>query len=300
LRAAPAPKEFSVALSNLTDWAKAVVVTLDGVHIEGHSAVHTLVNDCEMHLGAHASSFQGVPDGLVLEPMNACVDPFPGSSAQSDADWTKFGDRMVGSTVTASGVPRIWPEHLDGGTASNPDHAVELHPLATIAAPSGENRDFSKNILAGDYRGGVGEATALKIVQQLSVTVARNGASASISFQAGTIGNFTVLDIIVNRTSIASDGAGSFRMDGSVVIDSSTTVPVHIVTAKGSPVNDEIQQEVSGGHGTTFEMDAALVLFSLSPQALLDAANSSHGAPVAVVTPLQLILYGPTDEKDGQ
>jgi hypothetical protein len=39
----------------------------------------------------------------------------------------------------------------------------------------------------------------------------------------------------------------------------------------------------------------ALVLFSLSPKALLDAANESQGSAVAVETPLQLILYGTPD-----
>ena len=42
-----------------------------------HSNVHPLEDDCEMHFGAHSDAFQGDPDGLVLEPMNVCVQPFP-------------------------------------------------------------------------------------------------------------------------------------------------------------------------------------------------------------------------------
>jgi hypothetical protein len=263
---------------------------MDGVRIEGNSKVHPLASDCELHFGAHSTNFQGDPDGLVLEPMNVCVAPFPGKTEQDNADWLAFAGRIKNTVVTVSGVPRIWPEHLSGGNEpSNPNHAVEIHPLTSVAA-AGQTFDFAPNVFAGDYTGGVGEPTALKIVQKTSVSVTRVGASAEISFQAGTIGNFTVLDIVIDKNSIASDGAGSFRMDGEVAVDDETSAPVHIVTAKGSPINDEIEK-IKGRRRRNVSMQA-LVLFSLSPKALLDAANESQGTPVAVEKPLQLILYG--------
>ena len=286
------PKEFSVPITNLRAWAAAVVVTLDGVQIGGHSGVHNIDNDCEMHLGAHApGAFAGDPDGLVLEPMNACVQPFPGKTEQKNSDWTQFGDQITDTSVTAAGVPRIWPEHLAGGAPSNPDHAVELHPLTVITA-GGKTFDFSKNIFAGDYHGGVGEATALSIVKNTSVTVSLNGANADISFTSGTIGNFTVLDVSIDATTISGDGAGSFRMDGEVAVDDSTTVPVSLVTVKGSPINDQMPKIKARGKPVNME---ALILFSLSPKALLDAANKSTGDPVEVERPLQLIVYGTPD-----
>ena len=284
-------KAFSIPVSNLRDWAAAVVVTVEGVRVEGRSNVHALDADCEIHFGAHASSFQGEPDGLVLEPMNACVQPFPGQPEQKNADWTKFGDQIKGLTVTASGVPRIWPEHLNGGGASNPDHAVELHPLTSVVS-AGQTFDFAPNVFAGDFRGGVGEPTALNILRQTTVSVTRDGDSVDVSFRAGTIGNFTVLDIIIDRNSIASDDAGSFRMDGEVAVDDSSTVPVRIVTVRGSPVNDEIQKIKSRRRRAQINM-TALVLFSLSPESLLDAAKKSNGSAVPVERPIQLILYGP-------
>ena len=287
-----AAKQFSIPISNLSNWAGTVIVSINGVKIEGHSPVHAQNADCEMHLGAHTPVFNGAPNGLVLEPMNACVQPFPGQTSQSNTDWTSFGDALVNAagTVTASGVPRIWPEHLVGGGASNPDHAVELHPLTALTDSNGKNFDFSANVFAGGFSGGLSQATAEKIVQQLAVSVTRNSGSVDISFTAGTIGNFTVLNITIERDSIASDGAGSFSMDGEV-----SSVPVRIVTAKGSPINDEVQRFKSGPNDK-ITMDA-LVLFSLSPQALLDAANKSHGDSVAVEHPIQLILYGTPDDQ---
>ena len=289
-------RNFSIPINNLRDWAGTVVVSIDGVKIEGHSNVHKIDADCEMHLGAHTQAFQGSPAGLVLEPMNACVEPFPGKSSQNDADWVSWGDDLVnkGVTVMVSGVPRIWPEHLVGGGASNPDHAVELHPLTGLVS-SGKNVDFAPNVFAGDFRGGLKTPTALNIVKNTAVLVTNNGGSAEISFSAGTIGNFTVLDIDIDQSSIASDGAGSFRMNGEVLVDNSTKVPVRIVTAKGSLINTDMPT-IKNGPKANASMEA-LVLFSLSPESLLAAANKSHGDPVAVEQPIQLILYGPPNSQ---
>lgn len=289
---ATASKEFSIPMANLTAWAQSVVVTMNNVHVEGHSPVHTIDNDCEMHLGGHTTTFQGNPDGLVLEPMNACVQPFPGQSTQNNGDWTKFGDGLVNSTISATGVARIWPEHLQGGSASNPDHAVELHPLTTVTSGS-MTTDFTDNIFAGEYRGGVGESTAFSMLDTVSVGVTRNGSAVNVSFSGGQIGNFTVLQVDVDRTSIAGDGAGSFRLTGDVVTNDNT-VPVRMVSIKGTAMNDAIGKLRATSGRTSLQ---ALVLFSLSPEALLEAANRSNGTAQSVQTPIQLILYGTPDDK---
>jgi hypothetical protein len=243
-----------------------------------------------MHFGAHTSTFQGTPDGLVLEPMNTCVQPFPGKSEQDDKDWNAFGDQMVNSTVTATGVPRIWPEHLEGGSASNPDHAVELHPLVAVNL-KGVTFDFTPNIFEGDYEGGVGEQTALAIVRRTTVSVTRNGSLVDIAFRGGRIGNFTQLDVTIERASIEPDGAGSFRMNGDVVLEDATTVPVRIVTVKGTRMNDVVAK-MRASRRDILDLEA-LVLFSLSPEALLSAIDkSTNGRDVRVDRPIQLILYG--------
>jgi hypothetical protein len=292
-RTAAAVKEFSIPMANLQAWAGSVVVTMNSVHVEGNSSVHPVNNDCEIHLGAHTTTFQGNPDGLVLEPMNACVQPFPGQSEQSNGDWTKFAKGLFNSTITATGVPRIWPEHLDGGSASNPDHAVELHPLVAITDGS-HTTDFTDNIFAGQYKGGVGEPTAFSILDNTTVDVTRNGAAVNVSFSGGTIGNFTILSLQIDRNSIAGDGNGSFRMTGEIVTED-TTVPVRMVSIKGTDINQAVGKMRSKA-GATVSLEA-LVLFSLSPEALLDAANKSSGSAHSVQTPIQLILYGTPDDR---
>jgi len=293
---AAAPKEFSTPMKNLTDWAKTVVITMDQVSIEGHSNVHALKSDCELHFGGHTPNFKGDPDGLVMEPMNVCVQPFPNETEFQKARWLKFANDITGTVVTVSGVPRIWPEHLVGGNEpSNPNHAVEIHPLTSVKTGA-QTFDFVTNVFAGGYEGGVQEPSALRIAEKTTVAVTRNGDSADVSFQAGTIGNFTVLDIVIDRDSITDDGAGSFRMNADVVIDEENSVPVRVVTIKGSPINDDIAK-AKAKKKKNINMHA-LVLFSLSPQALLDAANQSNGKSVPVDMPIQLILYGPPTEDE--
>lgn len=287
-----APKEFSIPINSLRQWASSVVVRIPEVKIEGHSKVHKPDADCELHFGANSRNYAGLPPGLVLEPMNVCTAPFEGATEQKDADWINFAEQINKSVVTVTGVPRIWPEHLTGGGEdSNPNHAVEVHPLLTIIDANGKLFDFSGNVSAGEYSGGVKEPTAESIVQRTAVTVAANGDLADVNFFGGTIGNFTTLELNVEKATIASDGAGSFRMNGQVVLSDGTTVPVRMVTASGSPINAEIEN-LKRKRAAMVSMGQVLVLFSLSPQALLDAVTQSNGKQVEVVMPLQLILFG--------
>jgi hypothetical protein len=293
-RSSARAKEFSIPMTSLRAWADRVVVTLNNVQIEGNSKVHKIDADCELHFGAHTPAFQGDPDGLVLEPMNVCVQPFTGKTEQRDSDWTTFAAGLKGTSVIVTGVPRIWPEHLSGGGESNPDHAVELHPLTSLTS-GGTMHDFAANIFAGEYKGGVGEGTALGILGRTTVTVAKNGNSANVAFRSGTIGNFTTITIDIDRASITGDGSGSFRMNAEVALDDGTTVPVRTVTVAGSPINTTIAKIRSGSRARV-DLEA-LVLFSLSPETLLEAANKSTGSAVSVERPIQLILFGTPDDQ---
>ena len=290
------PKQFTIPINNLREWASKVLTTMNDVKIEGNSGVHKEEADCEIHFGAHAPSFQGDPNGLVLEPMNACSLPFPGQTEQKDSDYLDFAKRIKGKTVTVVGVPRIWPEHLhSGGEASNPDHAVEVHPLTIVEEADGNKTDFTSNLSAGAFEGGVSSPTAQSIVKKTQVILTRNGDNADIDFFGGQIGNFTVLELNVSRKSIIQDKDGSFLMLGEVVLDDGETIPVRMVTINASPFNDAIAKLRSRGRGDVVSLGQVLVLFSVSPQAMLDAANRSNGQPTPVNVPIQLILYGPAE-----
>jgi hypothetical protein len=292
LARASGDRVFSIAIDDLKLWAEKIVVPFDA-RITGHSAVHPLDQDCEMHFGAQSDSFRGDPPGMVLEPMNLCVQPFFGKTQVVKKDWTNFGDGLVGSTVHVEGVPRIWPEHLIGTESdSNPHHAVELHPL-TLLKQGNTKRDFSAFVFdPPDYEGGVKPESALRILEKTGVSVVNHGGMVEITFDAGRIGNFTFLHVTILKDSI-EDADGGHRMDGEVVGDADQTITVRLVTVAGSPVDAGIAK-LKGQSGERFGMDA-LVLLSLSPEALHKAALQSNGESVVVQNPFQLIVYGEAD-----
>lgn len=281
-------KEFSIPMSDLKAWAEKPVAVLQ-VKIAGHSAVHPVQNDCEMHLGGHVSTYQGDPNGWVLEPMNVCAEPLPGTTTYTKTAWVHFGDSLTGKTITATGIVRIWPEHLTSSGASNPAHALELHPLLVLTNGSA-SYDFSKLVYAPqDFPGGLSTGTASSILTHIAVTVTQSQDMANINFVAGTIGNFTTLSVGVDLQSAANID-GSYRMSGAVILDSGQNVPVKLLTSKGTAINDTIATLIQKGK-TSAQYDF-LVLFSLDPVALYNAATQSHGDSVEVKEPIQLIIYG--------
>jgi|HubBroStandDraft_6_1064221.scaffolds.fasta_scaffold36206_4 hypothetical protein len=281
-------KEFSIPMDDLKTWAEKPVAVLQ-VKISGHSAVHPVQNDCEMHLGGNVVGYQGDPDGWVLEPMNACAEPLPGATTYTKTGWLHFGDSVTGKTITATGIIRIWPEHLTSSGASNPAHALELHPLLAVSNGSA-SYDFSKLVDAPeDFPGGVSTGTAASILTHTTVTVTQSAKMAKINFISGTIGNFTTLSVRANLQN-AVDIDGSYRMNGAVILDSGQDVAVKLLTSKGTAINGTIAKLIQAGKPSA-QYDF-LVLFSLDPVALYDAATQSQGDPVEVKEPIQLIIYG--------
>jgi hypothetical protein len=245
-----------------------------------------------VHFGARVEAFSGDPPGWVLEPMNVCIEPFPGKTKRIKNDWLAFARSLVNKKVTAIGVPRIWPEHLVGGNeTSNPNHAVELHPLTKIVIGR-RSVDFSKLVYAPDgFNGGLSEATAMKILDpdQTEVTVNRSGDDVEINLQAGRIGNFTTLSLTLSADGIEEHEDG-YRLNGAVPVTKGQSHPVTVVAPTGSAAYKVISQFKSSGCASV-SVDDALVLLSLNPKALVEAVRG--GANDAKVdNPIQFILYG--------
>ena len=287
-----AERNFSVPLDRLKAWSETVTTSLN-VEILGHSKVHTAASDCEMHLGAKMPGYKGDPPGWVLEPMNLCLEPLPGKSTPSKKDWESFGDDLKGAKIRVEGVPRIWPEHLAGGGDSNPNHALELHPLTRLQHGS-HVYEFSDFIYAPQGLEGISEKTIRSTLTDIDVSVMEKDGDVEIAFDAGNIGNFAVVDLSFDTSSIKQMDGG-FRMDGQVVFGRKDGARVSLVTIAGSEFGKTVGKLKQGkAKKNTLE---ALVLFSLDPVALYQAAKDSHGKEVAVQNPIQLIVYGQTDSE---
>ncbi len=288
-------RTFTIPLSSLQSWSQKVLVQLKDVTFTGNSGVHKLVNDCEMHFGDTVTGYTGDPPGFVMEPMNVCLEKCFGKSTYREGDWTSFGAALLHRNLQVEGVPRIWPEHLDGQESdSNPNHALEIHPLSKVIT-SDKSYDFSGFIYAPEgYPGGVGAETARAILEEIEVNVTRQGEDAEVDFGAGRIGNFTMLDVRFQRDNIKV-AEGGHRTDAEVVLSRTKSCRVSLITVAGSGIDDQMKKLMTGRRKTIrFE---ALVLFSLDPLALLRAAEKGTGDKVAVENPIQLIVYGaPGDE----
>jgi hypothetical protein len=285
---------FSIPLDDLKTWSSKAVVSLNA-EISGHSKVHKLDSDCEMHLGAKVVGYRGDPAGWVLEPMNLCVKGFGGKEGPTNKEWEHWGDSLANARVRVEGVPRIWPEHLAGSSdASNPDHGVELHPLTRVQRGNSVLECGSFIFAPEQYEGGVSEPTARKILADSDVSVTEKDGMVDVDLQTGRIGNFTMLTVSFSTDDI-EEVEGSHRMDGLVVFGKNDKLPARLLTVAGSDVNAAIARLSAKKHRrVTFD---ALVLFSLSPEALYKAAKQSNGKQMDVQRPIQLIVYGePTGE----
>jgi hypothetical protein len=287
-----AERDFSVPLDRLKAWSESITTSLN-VEILGHSKVHSAASDCEMHLGAKMPGYNGDPPGWVLEPMNLCLEPFPGKSMPNKKDWESFGDDLNGAKIRVEGVPRIWPEHLVGGGESNPNHALELHPLTRLQHGS-HVYEFSDFIYAPEGLEGISEKTIRSTLTDIDVNVTEKDGNVEIAFDAGNIGNFAVVDLTFDSSSIKQLDGG-FRMDGQVVFGRKDGTRVSLVTVANSEFGKAVARlKQSKAKKNTLE---ALVLFSLDPAVLYQAAKDSHGKQVALQNPIQLIIYGQTDSE---
>lgn len=284
-------KIFTIPLDSLKAWSENIIVTFPDVIITGHSGVHGLQSDCELHFGASIEGYQGEPSGLVMEPMNVCIEPFFGKTKHVNKNWTDFAKSLKNKKVTAEGVPRIWPEHLlgSGTSLSNPNHALEIHPLTKLKTDD-KTYNFSKFVFAPDgYWGGVSLESAEKIIHKIEVGVTTDTGMVEIDFSAGRIGNFTTLSIEFNKDSIHSIKGGHFA-EGNIITEKDGPVPAWFITARGSPI-DKRMKKWKNQKRKVIAIDA-LVIFSLSPKALYRAAIQSEGNRVLVENPIQLIVYG--------
>lgn len=293
LRVGAAERIFTVPLDSLREWSTGITTSLN-VQILGHSPVHDEASDCEMHLGAKLPAYDGDPVGWVLEPMNLCLEAFPGKSTASKKDWESFGDGLVGAKVRVVGVPRIWPEHLIGGrTASNPNHAVELHPMTELQRGSNDYK-FSSFIYAPDKFEGISDRTIRSILTDSEVNVTEKDGEVEINLDTGTIGNFAIIDLSFSSSDV-KPLTGGFRIEGHAVLSRKELIPVSLVIVAESDFGKDLA-EIRGRKAKKYSFEA-LVLFSLNPVALYQAAKTSHGKEVPVPDPIQLIVYGETGSR---
>ncbi len=108
--------DFAISEEYLASLAResAAIVTLALMMTARTKSVHTLANDCGMHLAGNARGIQlSDPESIVVEPPNLCKF-LP--TASLGPTWPQVFDRKVmNRDCEVTGFPRIFTEHAHGG-----------------------------------------------------------------------------------------------------------------------------------------------------------------------------------------
>src|SRR5205807_761634 len=107
--------------------------------------------------------------------------------------------------------------------------------------------------------------SATKLLQELEVSVTTSAGEVEVEFDAGRIGNFSTLDIRIDRDSI-TDKKGGHRITGQVILGKNAKVPVTIVTVAGTEIDKDVVALRS--RKQRLWRIQGLALFSLDPAAL--------------------------------
>lgn len=189
------PFDFALSEAYLHALAdKNTVSYTTSLRMGGHSKVHPIANDCEMHIAGTSADELGTPGAVIVEPPNLCKQ-----KPSAFAKWESWVDAKVkGQDCEVTGFPRIFTEHATGGQGeSNPDHVLELHPaLGITCAASDTDVDFRPFLKMYKGMRRVKATTAAECFRDRKLSVRKNGANYEFKQEGGgSCGNFAVVSI---------------------------------------------------------------------------------------------------------
>lgn len=225
------------------------------------SNVHTLSNDCELHVAAKMPSNRrlGTPHGIVVEPPNVCNRRVPQISQTGSiaTAWRNYFDQnVVNKPCTVVGFPRIFSEHATGGTGgggsgSNPDHVIEVHPVTSMTC-NGQTIDYTPLIRIFPGMRRITDASARACLENRKLFVRQRGSNDQIRYEFleegakgtnGRCGNFIAVDAHINKDYLRQTTNGGDHIALSQAwIGEDGPFPLKIYTFKGTPVDSLVAQ----------------------------------------------------------
>lgn len=280
-----------------------------GVHVTDHGPLHTLANDCEMHVAGTVTGMQlGTPPAMVVEFPNWCRFRPDGQQSSNfnalSATWRNFvRDNMIDRDCQVKGFLRIFCEHCTGGGSggSNPNHAYELHPATSIRCEGGQAFDNGTEMLRS-FPGlrHISPSTAALCIAQRRLRVRfRQGQYEFAESGGGTCGNFAIVRVsrIDLQWSIELEG-GTYTF-ATVTADGHRTDQMGLYTLAGTPIDGWLRQRINaGGVGSTPKVIHGVLTYDW--EAIVDTLSDQQGnlrRPSQwenVRFPIALIAYGET------
>ncbi len=194
--------------------------------------VHTLANDCEMHLAGKAMDMRlGNPPSIVVEPPNLCK-----FEHESGKTWPKIFDEMVmNRDCVVSGYPRIFTEHASGGDGgANPNHVFEIHPATRIKC--GQNTlSFESYVTVFPGMRAIKPASADNCVRTRTISMRHREGQFEFTEEGGSnCGNFAIAEVGFVEPDWVQKIDGGHSAIARVSLNGSSRTTLKIYTLDGS------------------------------------------------------------------
>ena len=107
--------------------------------------VHTVANDCELHVAGNAPPGLFNPRATVAEPPNVCQFEIPNNGGNQ---WrAHFRSNMANRSCEVTGFLRLYAEHWPPPHgATNPRHMVEIHPALEFDCAGGNTLELNEQL----------------------------------------------------------------------------------------------------------------------------------------------------------
>jgi hypothetical protein len=269
----------------------------------GHSAVHPLKDDCEVHIaGFPTGDPMGSPAPFVIEPPNLCHFDTSGKEATDTSDWLNEFDGLKSKTCTVTGFPRIFTEHAStGGGPSNPNHVFEIHPATSInCGDQAQHYDFTNFMTALPGMRAIAPSTTASCITQRQLFVRFDPSSQQYLFRenGGRCGNFAIVEAVrVFQQSVRVVGAGHSAIV-RVSPDGQSNVTLKIYTLAGSGIDKWLADQQANPSTERVFIHGLFTYDYFAIQRTLHPLNQSWSQPsdwIQIRFPLAFVAYGQTD-----
>lgn len=296
------PFDFALSESYVRALAEKDTVSYTmPLNLGGHSKVHPIGNDCEMHIAGTAPEELGTPGAVIVEPPNLCKQKAP-----APGKWESWADANVkGQDCEVTGFPRIFTEHATGGQGeSNPDHVLEIHPaLAMTCSATSVDIDFRPFLKMYKGMRRLKDQTAAECFQHRKLFVRKNGANYEFKQDGGgSCGNFAVVSIALYKKEWVHEIHGGHAAIVRAFAGQEGPFTMKVYTLAGTEADQILAGAVSGlsksrllVHGM-ITYDYFNILRAVRNPDKSWLSDSKLRAWTAVEFPVSLVLFGKSPE----
>jgi hypothetical protein len=246
------PPDFTITKSFLLalDAQKTIQPVLD-LHLDARtSKVHTLGNDCEIHIASTPEDDLGSPNSVVVEPPNLCKffppgveNPLSETKLRNEIWPDLLDEKVMDKDCKVKGFFRIFTEHASGDAKeANPNHVFEIHPAMSIIAGS-DTLSFVKYLTVFDKMRKILPSTTLSCVTKRTLYVRFNSDDNQYEFreEGGRCGNFAIVEISnVNKDWVRTLNGGHAAI-ARVSVDGESSQTLKLYTLTSSEADDWIK-----------------------------------------------------------